>query len=258
MKKMLGLVLSMVMTAALVGCGTNQKSTTTTAAPETTVAATEAETTAAETTVAATEAAAETTAVETEAASAETTASVETTAAAAQESEPQDVADASKHHITISVKNYGDIQVELDESIAPITVANFLKLAGDGFYDGLTFHRIIDGFMIQGGDPDGNGMGGADTTIKGEFDANGVKNPLPHVRGTISMARSQDFDSASSQFFIVQTDSPHLNGQYASFGTVTEGMEIVDQICKDTKVEDGNGAVLPENQPVIESIKVLD
>lgn len=165
---------------------------------------------------------------------------------------------AGKHHVNIEVKGYGTIAVELDGDRAPITVDNFMKLAGSGFYDGLTFHRIISGFMIQGGDPLGNGMGGSEETIKGEFTSNGVDNPLLHTRGAISMARSQKKDSASSQFFIVHKDSPNLDGDYAVFGYVTEGMEIVDQICEDTKVEDGNGTVAKENQPVIESIKIVD
>ena len=165
---------------------------------------------------------------------------------------------AGKHHIEIQVKDYGTIKAELDGDTAPITVANFLKLAESGFYDGLTFHRIIDGFMIQGGDPKGNGTGGADKTIKGEFSQNGVENKLSHVRGTLSMARSQDMDSASSQFFIVQSDSTYLDGQYAAFGTVTEGMELVDKICKDTPVQDNNGTVSAADQPVIENIKVID
>ena len=139
---------------------------------------------------------------------------------------------AGKHHIEIQVKDYGTIKAELDGDTAPITVANFLKLAESGFYDGLTFHRIIDGFMIQGGDPKGNGTGGADKTIKGEFSQNGVENKLSHVRGTLSMARSQDMDSASSQFFIVQSDCTYLDGQYAAFGTVDEeSMEVVDAIA---------------------------
>lgn len=165
---------------------------------------------------------------------------------------------AGKHHIEIQVKDYGTIKAELDGDTAPITVANFLKLAESGFYDGLTFHRIIDGFMIQGGDPKGNGTGGADETIKGEFSKNGVENKLSHVRGTLSMARSQDMDSASSQFFIVQSDCTSLDGQYAAFGTVTEGMDLVDKICKDTPVQDNNGTVSAADQPVIESIKVID
>ena len=138
-------------------------------------------------------------------------------------------------------------------------MANFLKLAKSGFYDGLTFHRIIDGFMIQGGDPEGTGYGGSDETIKGEFTQNGVENGISHVRGVISMARNgRDMDSASSQFFIVQSDSTFLDGQYAAFGHVTDGMEIVDAICKDIPVEDSNGTVLAENQPVITQIRVID
>lgn len=165
---------------------------------------------------------------------------------------------SGKHHIKIKVKDYGTISVELDADVAPITVTNFVDLAKDGFYDGLTFHRIISGFMIQGGDPLGNGTGGSDKTIKGEFSENGVENSISHVRGTISMARSQDYDSASSQFFIMHKDNPGLDGQYAAFGTVTKGMEVVDKICEDTQVEDENGTVSAENQPVIKSIKVID
>lgn len=163
-----------------------------------------------------------------------------------------------KHHVKINVKNYGTISVELDPTYTPIAVENFIKLAKDGFYNELTFHRIIDGFMIQGGDPLGTGIGGADETIKGEFSSNGVENPLSHIRGAISMARSQDKNSASSQFFIVHEDSTFLDGDYAAFGYVTEGMDIVDKICKDTKVEDNNGSVARENQPVIESVEVVD
>ena len=166
--------------------------------------------------------------------------------------------EAAKHHVKIQVKDYGTILVELDPTYAPITVENFLSLAKSGFYDGLTFHRIIDGFMIQGGDPLGTGLGGSDTTIKGEFSSNGVDNPLSHTRGAISMARSQDKNSASSQVFIVHQDSPHLDGDYAVFGYVTDGMDIVDKICEDTKVTDSNGTVAKENQPVIESIEVVD
>lgn len=163
-----------------------------------------------------------------------------------------------KHHVKIKVKDYGTISVELDADVAPITVTNFVNLAKDGFYDGLTFHRIISGFMIQGGDPLGNGTGGSEENIKGEFSANGVENDLKHVRGTISMARAQDNDSGSSQFFIMHQDAPSLDGQYAAFGTVTKGIEIVDKICEDTPVEDSNGTVLAENQPVITKIKVVD
>lgn len=163
-----------------------------------------------------------------------------------------------KHHAEIEIKNYGKIELELDADIAPITVANFAKLVNEGFYNGLTFHRIIDGFMIQGGDPEGTGMGGSSEKIKGEFLANGVKNTISHVRGTISMARSNAYNSASSQFFIVHQDSTSLDGQYAGFGKVTSGIEIVDKICKDTKVEDDNGTVLKQNQPVIERITIID
>lgn len=162
------------------------------------------------------------------------------------------------HHVEITVKDYGTIKVELDASAAPITVENFLKLAGDGFYDGLTFHRVQKDFVIQGGDPEGTGYGGSEEKIKGEFAANGVENGLSHIRGAISMARSKNNDSASSQFFIVQKDSDFLDGQYACFGYVTEGMEVVDAICQSTPAEDDMGTVLKENQPVIESVKVID
>ena len=154
----------------------------------------------------------------------------------------------------IDVKDYGTITVELYPDIAPITVANFKKLINEKFYDGLTFHRIISGFMIQGGDPLGNGTGGSDENIKGEFANNGVSNNLSHTRGVISMARSQDMNSASSQFFIVHQDSTYLDGQYAAFGKVTEGIEVVDAIAANTTVQDGNGTVLPADQPVINSI----
>lgn len=167
-------------------------------------------------------------------------------------------AESGKHRVAITVRDYGTITVELDADAAPITVQNFLDLAGSGFYDGLTFHRIIEGFMIQGGDPEGTGMGGSDKTIKGEFSANGVENPLSHTRGAISMARSSAMDSASSQFFIVQKDSTFLDGQYACFGYVTDGMDVVDAIAADAQPTDGNGTIPADQQPVIESVKVLD
>ena len=163
-----------------------------------------------------------------------------------------------QHHAQITVKDYGTIDIELDGDVAPISVQNFIDLANDGFYDGLTFHRIITGFMMQGGDPTGTGMGGSEDNIKGEFSANGVKNDLSHTRGAVSMARSSDYDSASSQFFIVQQDSTYLDGQYACFGYVTNGMDVVDAICDDTPVTDDNGTVEAANQPVIESVKMID
>lgn len=143
----------------------------------------------------------------------------------------------------IKVKNYGSIKLKLDANTAPITVSNFVGLANEGFYNGLTFHRIIKGFMIQGGDPNGDGTGGSKQTIKGEFSANGVDNPLKHTRGVISMARSQSYDSASSQFFIMHEDTSSLDGQYAAFGCAYSGMDIVDKICDDVKTEDSNGTV---------------
>ena len=162
------------------------------------------------------------------------------------------------HHAEISVQDYGTISLELDADKAPVTVTNFIKLAQEGFYNGLTFHRIMDGFMIQGGDPLGNGTGGSDENIKGEFSSNGVENDISHTRGTISMARAADPDSASSQFFIVQADSTFLDGDYAGFGHVTEGIEIVDKICQDAQPTDDNGTIPSDAQPVIQSIVILD
>ena len=162
------------------------------------------------------------------------------------------------HNIEIELANYGTIQAELYADVAPITVENFIKLAKEGFYDGLTFHRIISGFMIQGGDPLGNGTGGSAEKIKGEFAANGFNNPLKHTRGVLSMARAMAPDSASSQFFIMHKDYPSLDGQYAAFGKVTEGIEIVDAICANTPVTDGNGSVVKANQPVITAIRVVE
>ena len=133
--------------------------------------------------------------------------------------------------VELVIKNFGSIKLELFPSVAPITVENFLKLVGEGFYNGLTFHRVIKGFMIQGGCPLGNGTGGSKNKIKGEFFSNGVVNPLMHTRGVISMARSMMNDSASSQFFIMHKDSPHLDGSYAAFGVVTEGIDVVDKVA---------------------------
>ncbi len=181
--------------------------------------------------------------------------------AAAQKSEQAAEPDTTfqkLRHAEITVKDYGTIKLELDEGTAPITVANFVKLAKNGFYNGLTFHRIMDGFMIQGGDPLGNGTGGSDEKIKGEFSQNGVDNPISHVKGVISMARSNQPDSASSQFFITVADATFLDGAYAAFGRVTEGMEVAEKIAKDAKPIDNNGSVKPDEQPVIESIVITD
>lgn len=133
--------------------------------------------------------------------------------------------------VTIKMKDGGVIEAELYPEIAPISVQNFIKLAGEGFYNGLIFHRVIPGFMIQGGCPNGNGMGGPGYTIKGEFSANGVPNSLKHTRGVLSMARAMNPNSAGSQFFIMHQDAPHLDGQYAAFGKVIEGMDVVDKIA---------------------------
>lgn len=132
---------------------------------------------------------------------------------------------------TITMENDKEIKLELYPDIAPETVKNFAKLAREGFYDGLIFHRVISGFMIQGGCPEGTGMGGPGYTIKGEFSSNGVPNDLQHTRGVISMARAMEPDSAGSQFFIMHQDAPHLDGQYAAFGKVVEGMDVVDEIA---------------------------
>ena len=157
----------------------------------------------------------------------------------------------------IDIKDYGKITIELNPDEAPITVANFKKLVNEGFYDGLTFHRIMEGFMMQGGDPLGNGTGGSEEEIKGEFSSNGVENPLSHTRGAVSMARSMDPDSASSQFFIVHEDSVFLDGDYAVFGYVTEGLEVVDKVCTTAKPTDSNGTIPADEQPVITSIKLV-
>ena len=180
------------------------------------------------------------------------------TAEATKKPESKTTDTKGKHHAKIKVKDYGTIEVELDGDTAPITVANFIKLVNEKFYDGLTFHRIMSGFMIQGGDPLGNGTGGSDETIKGEFSSNGVGNNISHKRGVISMARSSDPDSASSQFFIMHQDSTYLDGEYAAFGKVTKGMKVVDKICEDATPTDGNGTIEKADQPVIESIRMVD
>ena len=169
-----------------------------------------------------------------------------------------ETAGVGTHHAEIDIQDYGTITVELDGDAAPITVQNFMDLANDGFYDGLTFHRIIAGFMMQGGDPNGNGTGGSDETIPGEFSANGCDNPISHTRGTISMARAQAPDSASSQFFICHADSTFLDGQYACFGYVTDGMDVVDAVCEAAQPTDDNGTIPADQQPVITAIRITD
>ena len=163
----------------------------------------------------------------------------------------------NKIMVEITMKDGGKMQLELYPDVAPATVKNFVKLVNDGFYDGLTFHRIIKGFMIQGGDPEGTGMGGSKDTIKGEFKQNGVQNDLKHTRGVISMARSQNPNSASSQFFIMHDDAPYLDGQYAAFGKMVSGFEELDKLAE-TPVQDGNGTVAKGDQPQIETIKIID
>ena len=163
---------------------------------------------------------------------------------------------SGKHKIKIDIIDYGVIEAELDADSAPITVTNFINLVKDKFYDGLTIHRAVKNFVIQGGDPNGDGTGGSRKTIKGEFIDNGVNNQLSHTRGALSMARANDYNSASSQFFICHKDALSLNGQYAAFGYVTSGMEVVDAICDKVGTNDSQGAITPENQPVIKSITV--
>ncbi|MCQ2467600.1 MAG: peptidylprolyl isomerase [Clostridia bacterium] len=159
-----------------------------------------------------------------------------------------------KHHVEIEIEDYGTIAVELDADVAPITVTNFIDLANSGFYNGLKFHRIMNGFMMQGG-----GNPEADIpTIHGEFSANGSVNTISHVRGTISMARANDPNSATSQFFIVHQDSTFLDGNYAGFGHVTDGMDIVDTICETAPNTDNNGSVPEADQPVIKEVRVID
>lgn len=168
---------------------------------------------------------------------------------------------SGKYKVEIEVKDYGMIELELDADTAPITVTNFVNLVNSGFYDGLTFHRIMEGFMIQGGDPEHNGTGGSEKKIKGEFSSNGIENNISHTRGVISMARSSnDNNSASSQFFIVHQDSTFLDGNYAAFGHVVKGMDVVDKIASEVspKAIDDNGTIPYENQPVITSIKIVE
>lgn len=174
------------------------------------------------------------------------------------EKDAQSVPAGAGRHARIEIQDYGTITIALDEETAPISTQNFIRLAESGFYDGLTFHRIMEDFMMQGGDPNGNGTGGAEQMIEGEFAANGHDNPLSHTRGAVSMARSNDYNSASSQFFIVHQDSTFLDGQYAVFGYVTEGIEVVDAVCEAAQPVDGNGTILAEEQPVITSIEIFE
>lgn len=160
------------------------------------------------------------------------------------------------YYATIDIADYGNITVKLNQEVAPVSVSNFISLAQSGFYDGLTFHRIIEDFMMQGGAPDGDGTKGAGYNIFGEFTSNGHENNLSHTRGAISMARSTANNSASSQFFICHEDSLWLDGQYAVFGYVTEGMDVVDAVCEKSKPTDDNGTIKPEEQPVITSVKI--
>lgn len=161
------------------------------------------------------------------------------------------------YYADIDIADYGKITVKLDQASAPISAANFVELAESGFYDGLTFHRIIEGFMMQGGDPNGDGTGGSENNIVGEFTNNGYENNLSHTRGAISMARSSDYNSASSQFFIVHEDSSaSLDGDYAVFGYVTEGMDVVDAVCEAAEPTDGNGTIEADAQPVITSVTI--
>ncbi len=169
---------------------------------------------------------------------------------------PPALDDSLTYFADIEIEEYGTITIQLDTEAAPVSCANFVDLAQSGFYDGLTFHRIIANFMMQGGDPAGNGTGGSENNIVGEFANNGYENNLSHERGVISMARSQDPNSASSQFFICHADSPHLDGDYAAFGFVTEGMDVVDAVCEAAEPIDGNGTIPAEAQPVIQSITI--
>lgn len=159
------------------------------------------------------------------------------------------------HTAVIEIENYGTVKAELYGHVAPVTVENFVNLSNSGFYDGLTFHRIIAGFMMQGGCPLGTGTGGADKDIQGEFSRNGIPNPISHTRGVLSMARSALPNSASSQFFIMHQNGTYLDGSYAAFGRVTEGMDVVDAVCKGAVGGDGNGVLPKANQPVIRSIR---
>ena len=177
-----------------------------------------------------------------------------TSAPAAEKTETKEETNVDKTHpiATITMKDGGVIKLELYPETAPESVKNFISLANSGFYDGLIFHRVISGFMIQGGDPDGRGTGGPGYSIKGEFAINGVKNDISHVRGVISMARAQPYDSAGSQFFICHADSTFLDGQYAAFGRVTSGMDVVDKIAATTT----DSKDKPYKDQIMETVRV--
>ena len=175
----------------------------------------------------------------------------------ANKKEKEDLDKYKDQVVEIKVENYGSILVSLDYDNAPITVKNFIDLVEDKFYDGLTFHRIIDGFMIQGGSFDKNGIKKDAKTITGEFSSNGVDNKIAHTRGVISMARATDPNSGSSGFFIVHEDYPSLDGQYAAFGKVLSGMDVVDRIVEDSNPIDDNGGINLEDRPIIESIRLV-
>ncbi len=190
----------------------------------------------------------------------QTTSQTDTAAEKPQETEKAETQDLIEEtvYVEMEVENYGTILLELDGKAAPVTVTNFVNLVNDKFYDGITFHRIMDGFMIQGGDPTGTGYNGSGTTITGEFAQNGYDNPISHTAGTISMARSNDPNSASSQFFICVADDQFLDGSYAAFGHVIEGMDVCLKIASDAKPVDDNGTIKPEEQPVIKYAKVVE
>lgn len=178
------------------------------------------------------------------------------TSGAADTYTPPALDESLTYFADIEIKDYGTITVQLDQKSAPVTCANFVELAESGFYDGLTFHRIMAGFMMQGGDPQGDGFGGSENKIYGEFSSNGHENTLSHVRGVISMARANEPNSASSQFFICHADSTFLDGDYAAFGYVTEGIEVVDAVCEAAQPTDSNGTIPADAQPVMTSVKI--
>lgn len=169
---------------------------------------------------------------------------------------PELLDDAATYYADIDIADYGKITVKLNQTAAPVTCANFVALANDSFYDGLTFHRIMAGFMMQGGDPEGTGMGGSENNIVGEFAQNGYENNISHKRGVISMARANDPNSASSQFFICHADSEFLDGAYAAFGEVTEGLDVVDAVCEAAQPTDNNGTIPADEQPVMTSVTI--